>query len=44
VKRVAGTCIGLCVLHLSFATLRYDILFPIQKQHYVVLSTITKSV
>jgi hypothetical protein len=38
VKRVAGTCIELC-LHLSVITFRYDILFPMQKQCYVVLST-----
>jgi hypothetical protein len=31
-------------LHLSVITFRYDILFPMQKQCYVVLSTITKSV
>jgi hypothetical protein len=42
VKRVAGTCIDMC-LHLSVVTFRYDILFPMQKQCYVVLSTITKS-
>jgi hypothetical protein len=37
VKRVAGTCIELC-LHLSVITFRYDILFPMQKQCYVLLS------
>jgi hypothetical protein len=42
VKRVAGTCIELC-LHLSVITFRYDILFSMQKQCYVVLRTITKS-
>jgi hypothetical protein len=31
-------------LHLSVVTFRYDILFPLQKQCYVVLSTITKYV
>jgi hypothetical protein len=42
VKRMAGTCIELC-LHLSVITFRY-ILFPMQKQCYVVPSTVTKSV
>jgi hypothetical protein len=31
-------------LHLSVITSLYDILFPMQNQCYVVLSTITKSV
>jgi hypothetical protein len=31
-------------LHLSVVAFRYIILFPTQKQCYVVLSTITKSV
>jgi hypothetical protein len=30
VKRLAGTCIELCV-HMSVITFRYDILFPMQK-------------
>jgi hypothetical protein len=45
VKRVAGTCIELCVYTcqlLLFVII--DILLPTQKQCYVVLSTTTKSV
>jgi hypothetical protein len=44
VKRVAGTCIELCVYICQLLRFRYVIVFPIQKQCYVVLSTITKSV
>jgi hypothetical protein len=45
VKRVAGTCIELCVYISQFIiNFYYDILFPMQKQCYVVPSTITKSV
>jgi hypothetical protein len=43
VKRIAGTCTELCVYICQLLLFIQDFLFPMQKQCYVVPSTITKS-